>query len=88
MEPITIFAASVGLISACRLTFIAADFLGKGIYNKGSKPANCDNWYCFFKTSDLWGRKNQQKTSHSKTYLQQRRRPQQRIRPKPERGFH
>jgi hypothetical protein len=87
MEPITIFAVSVGLVGACRLTFVAADFLGKGIYSKGNKPASCDNWYCYFKTSDLWGSKKQQKRSPVDVHQQQRRQ-QQRPRPRPEGGFH
>ena len=89
MEPITIFAVSVGLVGACRLTFVAADFFGKGTYNKGSQPVDRVNWYCYFKISDLWGSKKQRSvTRRSETPLQQRRQSYQRIRPKPERGFH
>ena len=56
MEPITLFAVSVGLVGVCKLTFSAADFFGRGIYHKGRRTATRDNWYCYFKTSDLWGR--------------------------------
>jgi len=80
MEPITIFTVSVGLVSICRLTFVAADFLGKGIYSKGSKPVKRDGWYCFFKISDLLGTRKQHHASVPKESLERRRHLQQRPR--------
>jgi len=87
MEPITIFAASVGLVGVCRLTFVAADFLGKGIYSKGSKPAKRDEWYCFFKASDLRITKKQHQVTITEDSLERRRRSQQRPRLRAERNF-
>ncbi len=82
MEPITIFAVSVGLIGTCRLTFSAVDFFGKGIYSNGiyfkkSTPVKRDDWYCFFKTSDLLGTTEQQASISDQQHLEQRRRVQQ-----------
>ena len=78
MEPITLFAASVGLIAICRLTFNAVEFFGKGIYSKGSNPTKRDDWYCFFKTSDLLGTTKQHQASISEQeVLEQKRRVQQ-----------
>ncbi len=88
MEPITIFALSVGSISVCRLTFAAADFFGKGIYSKGSNPARRDCWYCFFKTSDLLGPKKERQPVTSESNLERRRRLQQRPRLQAEVNLH
>jgi len=74
MEPITIFASAVGLIGVCRLTFVAAEFLGKGIYYKGSRPARRDKWFCFFKTPDLLGKQKQQQPAAPEESLERRRR--------------
>ena len=82
MEPITIFAVSVALVSTCRLTFVAADFFGKGIYSKGRKPAKRSDWYCFFKISDLVGRKNQQQAVISEREQLEQRRHRQQQRPR------
>ncbi len=87
MEPITIFAASVGLVGACRLAFVAADFLGKGIYSKGSRPVKCDEWYCFFKTSDLQVTKKKDQVTITEDNLVRRRRSQQRPRLQAERNL-
>ncbi len=83
MEPISMFAASIGIIATCRLTFAAVESFGKGIYSKGSSPAKRDDWYCFFKTSDLLGSGSEQDHSSTLTEresLEQRRRMQQRPR--------
>ena len=78
MEPVTIFAASLGIIATCRLTFAAAEFFGKGIYSKGSNPAKRDDWYCFFKTSDLIGPEHEHSAVIAeRESLEQRRRMQQ-----------
>ena len=74
MEPITIFASAVGLIGACRLTFAAVDFFGKGIYSKGGRPARRDKWFCFFKTADLLGTEKQQQPAAAGESLERRRR--------------
>lgn len=77
MEPITIFAATVGIIGACRLTFGAVEFFGKGIYSKGDTTGKRDDWYCFFHISDLLGtRKQQSATLSERQQLEQRRRQQ------------
>ncbi len=55
MEPLTVFAASVGTIGAFHLLFTAVDRFGKGIYRKGSKQGKREDWYCFFHLSDLLG---------------------------------
>ena len=88
MEPITIFAVSVGLVSVCRLTFVAVDFLGKGIYSRGSKPAKRQEWYCFFKISDLRSTKERHQAAIPDNNVTQKRRPQQRPRLQAERHFH
>ncbi|MBW1635779.1 MAG: hypothetical protein JRC87_01480 [Deltaproteobacteria bacterium] len=74
MEPITIFASTVGLIGVCRLTFAATEFLGKGIYSRGSKPAKRDKWFCFFKTTDLLGDEKRQQPPVAGESLERRRR--------------
>ena len=77
MEPITIFASAVGLIGVCRLTFSAAEFFGKGIYNKGGRPARRDKWFCFFKTPDLLGNREQRQRPVADESLERRRRSHQ-----------
>ncbi len=56
MEPITIFALSVGLLGAIHLVFTAVDRFGKGIYNTDKQKKKRADWFCFFKTSDLLGK--------------------------------
>ncbi len=82
MEPITLFAASVGLIATCHITFSAAKLLGMDIYSKGSNPAERDDWYCFFKTSDLLNPYKQQTPATSEREQLERRRRQQQQRPR------
>ena len=88
MEPITIFVASVGLIGICRLTFVAADFFGKSFSRKRTNPVKRDDWYCFFKTSDLLGTRKQHNTSATEVSLERRRRLQQRPRLRAERDLY
>jgi hypothetical protein len=88
MEPITIFAASVGLVSICRLAFVAADFFGKGLYSRGNKHVKRDDWYCFFKTSDLLGTRKQHHASVPKESLERRRHLQQRPRLQADRNLY
>ncbi len=59
MEPLTIFASSVGCISVLHLLSTAVDRLGKGIYTSGNQQAKRIDWYCFFQPSDLLGEDRQ-----------------------------
>ncbi len=84
MEPLTIFASTVGLIGAIHLLFSTAERFGKGIYDRGNPQAKHEDWYCFFQPSDLlgtsWGtnenRAGQQSTITDADRLEQRRRQQ------------
>jgi len=87
MEPISIFAASVGLVGVCRLTFVAVDFFGKGISRKRNSLVKRDDWYCFFKTSELLGTGTQDQISVPRDSLERRRRLQQRPRLQAERNM-
>ena len=55
MEPLALFAATVGLISAIHLVSISFERFGKGRYDKGNQQAKREDWYCFFQPSDLLG---------------------------------
>lgn len=55
MEPLTIFASTVGAIGALHLLSTTVERFGKGIFNRGSLQAKRDDWYCFFQLSDLLG---------------------------------
>jgi hypothetical protein len=59
MEPLTIFAMAIALFGAIHLTFTAVNHFGKGIYNSGNRKQKREDWYCFFKTSDLVGTDNE-----------------------------
>ena len=63
MEPLTIFAASVGFVGIFHLMSSAVNAAG---YNhpKGTTTTRGD-WYCFFKMSDLLG--NEWKNSAHRT---------------------
>ncbi len=79
MEPLTMFAITVGFIGALHLISTTADRLGKGKQNR--TQATRDDWYCFFKTSDLLGTdaaetSSQQPTVTNDKQLDQRRRQQ------------
>ena len=82
MEPLTMFAATVGLISTIHLLSTAAERFGKGTYDKGNQQAKREDWYCFFQPSDLlgadWGTTegNRQATITDTERLEQRRRQQ------------
>lgn len=56
MEPLTMFAATVGLIGAIHLLSTTVDRLGKGKHNRGNQQAKREDWYCFFRPSDLLGK--------------------------------
>jgi len=55
MEPLTIFASTVGFIGALHLVFQAVERFGKGKYNRNNQSNERADWYCFFKLSDLLG---------------------------------
>jgi hypothetical protein len=81
MEPLTMFAATVGIISSIHLLSTAAERLGKGIYDRGNQQAKREDWYCFFQPSDLLGADwntpdNKQANITADKSLEQRRRQQ------------
>ncbi len=51
MEPLTFFAAFVGLISGCHIISSVAKFFGHRPYNARHSAGRYDDWYCFFKPS-------------------------------------
>ncbi|MDO8947990.1 MAG: hypothetical protein Q7U88_12655 [Desulfocapsaceae bacterium] len=55
MEPLTIFASTVGIIGAFHLLSTTVERFGKGIYNRENMQAKRDDWYCFFQLSALFG---------------------------------
>ena len=55
MEPLTLFAATVGLISAIHLISVTFERFGGGRYDKGNQQAKREDWYCFFQPSALLG---------------------------------
>lgn len=61
MEPLTLFAATVGLIGSIHLLSTTFERFGKGRYDKGNQQAKREDWYCFFQPSDLLG-ENRDKT--------------------------
>lgn len=61
MEPLTLFAATVGLIGSIHLLSTTFERFGKGRYDKGDRQAKREDWYCFFQPSDLLG-ENRNKT--------------------------
>ncbi|HID70847.1 MAG TPA: hypothetical protein EYP35_10440 [Desulfobacterales bacterium] len=84
MEPLTIFGSTVGLIGAIHLLSVTVERFGQGRYNRNSKQAQREDWYCFFQPSDLNG-SNSEQNENGKTQpsisseaeqLEQRRRQQ------------
>jgi hypothetical protein len=55
MEPLTFFAAMIGLIATIHLLSTTYERFGKGRYDKGTRHAKRGDWYCFFQQSDLLG---------------------------------
>ena len=55
MEPLTLFASTVGLIGTIHLVSTTYERFGKGRYDKGNQQAKRNDWYCFFQPSDLLG---------------------------------
>ncbi len=83
MEPLTLFAATVGLIGSIHLVSTTFERFGKGRYDKGNQQAKREDWYCFFQPSDLLGedwnkseKRNNQPTLTDTERLEQARRQQ------------
>ena len=78
MEPLTMFASTVGLISALHIAFSAEEFLTQGRYGKGNTQGKRTDWYCFFQPSDLLGTQDNssQAPVRDDQNLEQRRRQQ------------
>ncbi len=55
MEPLTLFAATVGLIGSIHLVSTTYERFGKGRYDRGNQQTKREDWYCFFQPSDLLG---------------------------------
>ncbi len=55
MEPLTLFAATVGLIGSIHLVSTTVERFGKGRYDKGNQQGKREDWYCFFQPSNLLG---------------------------------
>jgi len=58
MEPLTIFASSIGFIGAFHLLSQAVERFGKGNNKRVTQSGKRDDWYCFFELSDLLGTEN------------------------------
>jgi hypothetical protein len=78
MEPLTLFASTVGFISALHIAFSAEELFTQGRYAKGNSQKKRTDWYCFFQPSDLVGTKNNssQTPVRDDQNLEQRRRQQ------------
>lgn len=88
MEPLTIFASTVGIIGAFHLLSTTVERFGKGTYNSESLQAKRDDWYCFFHMSALLGEgwetseKVDKQQSLTKTEQLEQKRRQQANRPR------
>jgi len=79
MEPLTLFASTVGFMAALHILFSAEERLSQGRYYKGNQQGKREDWYCFFQPSDLLGtagNKKAQKTMQNEKDLEQRRNQQ------------
>ena len=80
MEPLTIFASSVGFIGVLHLVFQAVERFGRGNYTRNTQSNQRADWYCFFKLSDLLGPEEntttQQPTQSEKECLERIRKQQ------------
>ena len=79
MEPLTLLASTVGLISVLHIAFSAEEFLTQGRYSKGNTQGKRIDWYCFFQPSDLVGTRKSdqsQETARDNKNLDERRRQQ------------
>jgi len=55
MEPLTLFAAAVGLIGIIHIGDNVAKVLAKGKGAAATKTVTRSDWYCFFRMSELLG---------------------------------
>ena len=55
MEAITLLAATVGLASGIHLVSTASEYLSRGRYYSGNSQGKREDWYCFFKPSEVQG---------------------------------
>lgn len=55
MEPLTMFAATVGFIGAFHLLSTTVDHFSKRRDNRNHQQEKREEWYCFFQPSDLLG---------------------------------
>ena len=80
MEPLTVFASSVGFIGAFHLLSTTVDRFGRGKVNSKNQQAKREDWYCFFQPSALLGTDSgmdmQQPVITEAERLEQRRRQQ------------
>ena len=78
MEPLTMFASTVGFIATFHLLNTAVERLGKR-ENRENRQNQREDWYCFFQTADLLGTdstESQQPAISDAEQLEQRRRQQ------------
>lgn len=81
MEPLTMFASTVGFIGAFHLLSRTVERFGEGRYNRKKRQGTREDWYCFFQPSDLLGTDTTtsqapQPTVNDDARLEQRRRQQ------------
>ena len=79
MEPLTLFAATVGTIGALHILFSAEEMFTEGRYSTGNQKAKRQDWYCFFQPADLVGSTSESSTQpqvRDDQNLNQRRRQQ------------
>lgn len=55
MEPLTMFASTVGFIGAFHLLSLAVERFGREGAKRSYQPDQRKDWYCFFALSDLLG---------------------------------
>ena len=55
MEPLTVFAAAVGMIGIIQIGDNIARVLAKGKGAAATRTAARSDWYCFFRMSELLG---------------------------------
>ncbi len=89
MEPLTLFAATVGFIGAFHLLSTTVDHFSKGKHSSTNRQKKREEWYCFFQPSDLLGEalgtdENMEQVQRSLTEAEQleKRRQQQANRPR------
>lgn len=80
MEPLTIFASTVGFIGAFHLLSTAVDSLRERTAGPRDQQGKREDWYCFFQPSELlgddWGTTTDDEDLRVSDTLEQRRRRQ------------